>query len=83
MEDKALRRPGVEWGRSSDGAIFTNSHSHVTAGGQLLDIDAIGPITNKRIFDGFKNSRTTTSNMFVIQQSVWKVEKKEQHIKKT
>ena len=56
VEDKALRRPDVEWGHSSDGAMFTNSCSHVTAGGQLLDIDAIDPITNKRIFDaGIEN----------------------------
>ena len=31
----------------------------------------------------FKNSGTTTSNLFVIQWSVWNVGKKEQHIKKT
>ena len=36
--------------------MFANSCSHVTAGGRLLDIDAINPITNKRIFDaGIEN----------------------------
>jgi hypothetical protein len=51
LGEKAQLREGVEWGWTSDGANFTRDRGHTTSGGRPLDIDAVFPGTEVRIFD--------------------------------
>ena len=65
LDVKAQSRPGPEWGHSSDGADFSRSRGHDTAGECTLDLDAIDPLTKERLFDDGVEKRTKIKNYHV------------------